>query len=100
LDTPDTGGDPIDLSGSAFIFVAEVGAVRIRKTTEDGSLAMADPIEGEITLTLTPAEARHLPVGRLRARYEIEYRIDGEETTLVSGCITVMDGINDDSGDH
>ena len=31
---------------------------------------------------------------------EIERRIDGEETTLVSGCITVMDGINDDSGDH
>ena len=100
MDTPDTGGDPIDLSGSAFIFVAEFGTVRIRKTTEDGSLAMADPIEGEITLTLTPAETRHLPVGRLRARYEIECRIDGEETTLVSGCITVMDGINDDSGDH
>jgi len=39
-------------------------------------------------------------VGRLRARYEIERRIEGEETTLVSGCITVMDGINDDSGDH
>ena len=32
--------------------------------------------------------------------HEIERRIEGEETTLVSGCITVMDGINDDSGDH
>ena len=36
----DTGGDPIDLSGSALIFVAEAGSVRVRKSTEDGSLAM------------------------------------------------------------
>jgi len=96
----DTGGDPIDLSGSALIFVAEAGSVRVRKSTEDGSLAMPDPAAGEITLNLAPAETRQFPVGRLRARYEIERRIEGEETTLVYGCITVMDGINDDSGDH
>ena len=65
-----------------------------------GSLGMPDPSIGEITLSLTPAETRQFPVGRLRARYEIERRIEGEETTLVSGCIAVMDGINDDSGDH
>lgn len=93
-------GDPVDLAGSVLVFVVEAGAVRLVKSTADGSLAMPDPSTGEITLTLTPAETRQLPVGRLRARYEIERRMDGDETTLVAGCITVMDGINDDSGDH
>ena len=78
----DGAGDPVDLTGSVLVFVAEAGAIRLIKSTADGSLGMPDP------------------VGRLRARYEIERRIEGEETTLVSGCITVMDGINDDSGDH
>ena len=93
-------GVPVDLTGSVLVFAAEAGAVRISKSTADGSLAMPAPTAGEITLYLKPAETRLLPVGRLKVRYEIERRIDGEETTLVSGCITVMDGINDDSGDH
>jgi len=96
----DSAGDPVDLSGSVLVFVAEAGAARIRKSTEDGSLAMPDPAAGEVTLSLSPAETRQFPVGRLKARYEIELHSGGEETTLVSGCITVMDGINDDSGDH
>ena len=93
-------GDPVDLNGSVLVFVAEAGLVRLVKSTADGSLAMPDPAAGEITLNLTPAETRQFPAGRLRARYEIERRIEGEETTLVSGYIAVMDGINDDSGDH
>ncbi len=96
----DAEGDPVDLTGSVIMFVAEAGVVRIVKSTADGTLAMPIPATGEITLHLTPAETRLLPVGRLKVRYEIERRIGGEETTLVSGCIAVMDGINDDSGDH
>ena len=96
----DAAGGPVDLTGSVLVFVAEAGTVRVMKSTEDGSLAMPNPAAGEIALNLTPAETRLFPVGRLRARYEIERRIEGDETTLVSGCITVMDGINDDSGDH
>lgn len=96
----DATGDPVDLTGSVVVFVADAGTTRFRKSTEDGSLSMPAPTSGEITLHLTPAETRLLPVGRLKVRYEIERRIGGEETTLVSGCIAVMDGINDDSGDH
>ena len=96
----DAAGVSVDLTGSVLVFVAEAGTARVRKSTEDGSLAMPDPAAGEITLNFTPAETRLFPVGRLRVRYEIERRIEGEETTLVSGCIAVMDGINDDSGDH
>lgn len=96
----DAAGDLVNLTGSVLVFTAEAGTTRVRKSTDDGSLEMPDPSAGEITLNLTPSETRQFPVGRLRARYEIERRFDDEETTLVSGCITVMDGINDDSGDH
>ncbi len=93
-------GDAIDLTGSILTFVVAGDGAVIRKSTGDGTLLMPDPASGEITLQLTPAETRLLPVGRIKTRYEIERRIGTEETTLVSGCITVMDGINDDSGDH
>ena len=96
----DSDGYPVDLAGSTLTFVAVGDGATIRKFTGDGSLMMPDPASGEITLHLTPAETRLLPVGRLKTRYEIERRIGDEETTLVSGCITVMDGINDDGGDH
>ena len=96
----DGDGAPVDLMGSTLTFVAAGNGATIRKSTGDGSLLMPDPTSGEITLHLTPAETRLLPVGRLKTRYEIERRIGTEETTLVSGCITVMDGINDDGGDH
>ena len=96
----DGGGDPLDLTGSVMTFVAAGDGATIRRSTGDGSLLMPDPASGEVMLYLTPAETRLLPVGRLKTRYEIERRIGTEETTLVSGCITVMDGINDDGGDH
>ena len=96
----DSNGAPVDLTGSVLTFVAAGDGATIRKSTGDGSLLMPDPASGEITLQLTPAETRQLPVGRLKTRYEIERRIGTEETTLVSGCISVMDGINDDGGDH
>lgn len=54
----------------------------------------------EIALLLTPAETRQFAVERQHVYYEIVVRIAGEETTLVSGWITVMNGINDDSGSH
>lgn len=96
----DGAGDPVDLTGSVLVFVVEAGSAMIRKSTDDGTLAMPDPAAGEITLQLTPAETRQLPVGRLKSRYEIERQTATEETTLVAGCLIVMDGINDDSGDH
>ena len=96
----DSDGEAVDLTGSVLMFVVEAGAVRLVKSTADGTFAMLDPASGEVVLSLTPAETRLLPAGRLRTRYEIERRIGDEETTLAAGCITVMDGINDDGGDQ
>ena len=51
---------------------------------------------GEVTLKLTPEETRLFAVGELRSRYEIERRIGGDEFTIVSGCLIVVQGVNDD----
>ena len=96
----DSDGNPVDLTGSVLTFVAVGDGVIIRKSTSDSTLLMPDPASGEISLYLSAGETRLLPVGRLKTRYEIERRIGTEETTLVSGCIAVMDGINDDGGDR
>lgn len=93
----DGAGQLVDLTGSEIVFVAETATSTIRKTTADGSLQMPSPTSGELTLKLTPAETRLFAVGRLRSRYEIERRIDGSEETLVSGCVVVEEGINDDA---
>jgi len=45
----------------------------------------------------TGAVASGLVIGRLRSRYEIERRIGDSEETLVSGCVVVEEGINDDA---
>jgi hypothetical protein len=93
----DGAGDPVDLTGSEIIFIAETEVSLIRKTTADGSLQMPTPTMGEVTLKLTPEETRRFVVGKLRSRYEIERRIGGDEFTILSGCLIVVQGVNDDA---
>ena len=93
----DSAGVVVDLTGSEIVFIAETATSTIRKTTADGSLQMPSPPSGEVTLKLAPAETRLFAVGRLRSRYEIERRIGDSEDTLVSGCVVVEEGINDDA---
>jgi len=92
----DGAGNPVDLTGSEIIFIAETTTSSLRKTTADNSLQMPTPTTGEVTLKLTPAETRLLAVGRLRSRYEIERRVGGDEFTIMSGCLIVVQGVNDD----
>lgn len=47
----DVDGDPVDLTGSVLVFVIEAGAVRLVKSTADGTLAMPDPGSGEVVLS-------------------------------------------------
>lgn len=93
----DGAGNPVDLTGSEIVFVAETATSTIRKTTADGTLQMLTPVTGEVTLKLTPEETRLFAVGKLRSRYEIERRIGGDEFTIVSGCLIVVQGVNDDA---
>ena len=93
----DGAGNPVDLTGSEIVFIAETTTSTIRKTTADSSLQMPTPATGEVTLKLTPEETRLFAVGRLRSRYEIERRIGGDEFTILSGCLIVVQGVNDDA---
>lgn len=93
----DGAGNPVDLTGSEIVFVAETATSTIRKTTADNSLLMPTPAMGEVTLKLPPAETRLFAVGRLRSRYEIERRIGGDEFTILSGNLIVLQGVNDDA---
>lgn len=93
----DGGGQVVDLTGSVLVFTAETAASTIRKSTADATLMMPVPASGEVTLKLTPEETRLFAVGRLRSRYEIERRLGGNEETLVSGCLIVEEGLNDDA---
>lgn len=93
----DGAGNPVDLTGSEIIFIAETTTSILRKTTADNSLQMPTPAGGEVTLKLTPEETRLFAVGKLRSRYEIERRIGGDEFTILSGCLIVGQGVNDDA---
>lgn len=92
-------GDPVDLTGSTVVASVKYGPGRsdvLRKTTEDGSLAMPTPANGEVELMLDPGETRLLPAGR-SAKYEIERKVSGgDQTTLLYGMIDVAKGWNDD----
>jgi hypothetical protein len=90
-------GNPVDLTGSEIVFIAETMTSTIRKTTADGSLQMPMPATGEVTLKLTPEETRLFAVGKLRSRYDIERRFGGDEFTILSGCLIVVQGVNDDA---
>lgn len=92
----DGAGQAVDLTGSEIVFIAETATSTIRKSTADATLLMPVPALGGVTLKLTPEETRLFAVGRLKSRYEIERRIGGTEETLVSGCLIVEEGLNDD----
>ena len=90
-------GNSVDLTGSEIILIAETVTATIHKTTADSSLQMSTPAMGEVTLKLTPEETRLFALGKLRSRYEIERRIGGDDFTLLSGCLIVVQGVNDDA---
>lgn len=84
----------LDLSGSEIIFRAIYFGGVIRKSSASAQLTLNEA-EGEVLLVLTAAETRALPAGSLTS-YEIERRVTGDETTLVSGQINLSEGVNDD----
>ena len=94
----DDDGEPFDLTGSTIAFRAETGEGEtfITKTTPSSGLAMATPANGQVTLTLTPAEVSSFYPGRVN-RYEIERRVGSIESTLLAGYITVTEGVNDNA---
>lgn len=89
------GATPIDLTGQEIVFRAVWKTTIIRKTTEDGGLAMPTPTNGQVSLTLSEEESRTVPIGALM-KYELEHRVGGVETTILAGRIEGVEGVNDD----
>lgn len=81
---------PLDLTGSTLDFRAIWAGGEIRK-----NLTVATPANGEAVLALTVEETRELPDGAI-AKYEIERRIGGAQTTLVYGTIVATGWANAD----
>lgn len=93
----DGEGDGIDLTGSIIVFSIEITSGVLRKFSNlpGSGCEITDAVDGEISINLTAIETRTLKLGR-GTRYEVERWINGEETTLISGLATVVEGINND----
>ena len=82
---------PADLSGASLHF---------RAAWNGGQMLRASPAEIIISgnhgdMALSAADTRALPCGRI-ARYELELREAGRETTIKRGYLVVAGGINTD----
>lgn len=87
-----------DLSGSTLIFAYDSlsGVIRKSSATNGSGFVITNASGGEATITLLPSETRNLKIGRT-TRFELERQIAGNEVTLLSGCIIVYEGINNDN---
>ena len=94
----DGAGNPVDLTGSEIIFIAETDD--LDHPQDDGGQWLADASacygrgDPEIHTRRNPPLCRG-PASQ--SRYEIERRIGGKEFTILSGCLIVVQGVNDDA---
>jgi hypothetical protein len=88
---------PADLTGDEIVFRIAWADGAIEKSTAvaDSGLAFVDAAIGEVALFLTVAETRQVPRGRA-AKWEIERRRAGAQTTLAFGEVIAGDWINTD----
>jgi hypothetical protein len=85
----------LDLTGSTLVFRAIWAGGEIRKTGPSSDIAVPTPANGEATLNLSVADTRLIPSGAI-AKYEIERRISGAQTTLLYGTLVASEWVNDD----
>lgn len=85
---------PEDLApGAAFFLAVEAdGRILLSHDTPAGTLVL-NAEAGTLTWSPGPAETRLVPEGRV-ARYELELRAGGVETTLFFGAMTGLGGAN------
>lgn len=88
-------------AGLVFTFVGETmtGRTYHFRAVAGGQevLAKTATIEGTtVTVPITVAESREIPVGKL-TQYELEQRVDGQEVTRAFGFLIGIPGVNDDA---
>jgi hypothetical protein len=92
-----------DLTDATVVFRATYGAWALRLSSEDAITIEAvedgdDTVLARISIPLTPAQTRSVPDGKC-AKYEVEVRQDGQETTVLMGYLLALGGVNDDEGE-
>jgi hypothetical protein len=86
---------PVNLTGSTLVFRAVWTNGSLRKEGTGQGFTITNAAAGQATLAFTADETRLLPTGSV-ARYEIERRIGGGQTTLLYGNLDVSEWANDD----
>lgn len=91
-------GTRLSVSGATFVFRAVDGSTELLRyaSADADKLVVSSPSEGEITLTIPVADTRLLPDGAI-ARYELELRSGGTQTTVADGRLNVSSWANDDA---
>lgn len=87
-----------DLTGSELVFRAldASGTELFRFSSEDATeLEITDASAGEYTFSLTGAQTRLVPLGRV-AKYEIERRVGTSQESFMAGFLIGEGGANDD----
>jgi hypothetical protein len=84
------------LDGAVFRWTArQRNGSLLTKRTDSGTGLALDDGAATVALSLTVAETRSLPMGKV-ARYQLEYLADGEEITVARAFINVTRGDNAD----
>ena len=94
----DADGDPYSgsLDGAVFRFTCrQRNGSTLTKRTDSGTGLVLDVPTSQVRLSLTVAETRALPLGRV-SRYELEYLAADEEITVQRGFLTSSAGNNND----
>lgn len=99
------GGEPLDLTGQEIVFrVMRADTQVLRKTTSSGITltngtaenGAASVVPNLITVPITVAESRTLEAAGGALTYQLERRNGSAQRAILSGCVTVKKGANDD----
>jgi hypothetical protein len=84
------------LDGAVFRWTAKQrGGSVLTKRTDSGTGLALDENAATVALSLTVAETRSLPLGKV-SRYALEYLADGEEITVKRAFVVVTQDSNTD----
>ncbi|WP_420408715.1 hypothetical protein [Hoeflea sp.] len=88
---------PLDLTGSTIVMTIVHGGDQIVLSSAAEEISIDDPTSGEFVVPISVEQSRSVqPSPGAGIQYEIERRIDGKQTTIIYGSISLAGGNNAD----
>jgi hypothetical protein len=87
---------PFDLTGSEIVMTVVHSNGTLELSSNTSGITLTDPVNGEVDFVMTAEETREMSHIHPYVRYEIERRINGEQTTLLYGRVDLTGGNNVD----